>query len=71
MTVRTLQQSVQEKGVMSTSEDGEGNINNILEEIGVPGRYQLHNFFWTFLIGVVSSFLTVAVTFTQADMNFR
>ena len=56
---------------MSASEDGEGNINEILVEIGVPGRYQLHNFFWTFLIGIISAFQTVAVTFTQGDMNYR
>ncbi|XP_067936074.1 organic cation transporter protein-like [Watersipora subatra] len=56
---------------MSASEDGEGNINDILREIGVPGRYQLYVFFWTFVTGVVSAWQTVAIPFTQADMPFR
>ena len=56
---------------MAASEDGEGNINDILLEVGVPGRYQLNTFFWAFLIGIASAFQTVAVPFTQGDVNFR
>ena len=56
---------------MSAEKDGEGNINDILLEIGVPGRYQMHVFFWTFVVGLVTAFQTVAVPFTQGDMNYR
>lgn len=53
------------------AEDEEGNINDILLEIGVPGRYQLQVFFFTFLVGVVTAFQTVAVPFTQGRAGYR
>lgn len=55
----------------ANSQSKETNINDILLKIGVPGRYQLFVFAYTFVVGVFVSFQTVAVPFTQSRMDFR
>ena len=56
---------------MGTPTDEEGDINEILLEVGKPGRYQLNAFVWTFLATLVIAFQTVSINFIEAQVDFR